>query len=311
MAPLHFELITAQTLELLPREQTVFFFPVGPMEDHGPHLPLGVDLIEAKQLAILAAEKLERDLAGWRAVIMPSAPLGIDSHTGRISITVRGHVLRDWLVDSSFSLTKIGFKHFVCFSGNFGPKQLTAIEDAGRILTQKTRPFLLFRLFQSRKNRYPTLVSASSAAIEDRDLSTNPFWADPIEHGGQRDTSVVLASDPELVDSIYQGLPKIERSGNTFERWMKRNKGELAGYWGSPSLASAESGKKILDERLSDLFPKFQAVWEGANPQALFKSWFSIYPPNKSFFKAWILASALVLLMSLWVFMSFQAMISE
>src|SRR4051812_27649026 len=121
-------------LDALPKSQTVFFFGVGPLEDHGPHLRMGLDVAEAEWLCRSAAERLEKEKPGWVGVLMPSVPLGIDSDTTELAITVRPHVLRDWLVDACRSLRRAGFSHFVCFSGHLGPRQLTAIEEAGKIL---------------------------------------------------------------------------------------------------------------------------------------------------------------------------------
>src|ERR1700692_4462404 len=112
--PIEFQKISSQNLKTLIRQKTVFFFPVGPLEDHGPHLPMGLDLSEAQELCKLTAERLEREMPGWNAVLMPAAPLGIDSDTQVFALTVRAHVLRDWLVDACRSLTRAGFFHYVC-----------------------------------------------------------------------------------------------------------------------------------------------------------------------------------------------------
>src|SRR6185312_7785915 len=123
--PLELARISAKQLEVLPRAQTVFFFPVGPIEDHGPHLPMGLDFIEAGELCRLAATRMEKEMPGWVGILMPPVPLGIESDTTSVALTVRPHVLRDWLVDSARGLNRIGFRHFVCFSGHLGPKQPT------------------------------------------------------------------------------------------------------------------------------------------------------------------------------------------
>src|SRR5690348_4340479 len=98
--PTEFTKITAVQLRSLSKEKSVFFFPVGPLEDHGPHLPLGMDLEEAYRLCFLAAQHLEEEMPGWVGIVMPRAALGIDSNTTSLALTVRPHVLRDWLVDS-------------------------------------------------------------------------------------------------------------------------------------------------------------------------------------------------------------------
>src|SRR3954454_20392093 len=126
--PIDFNKLSTIHLASLPHDKTVFFFSVGPMDDHGPHLPLSLDLQEATWLSQLSAERLEQQKPGWTAVIMPGTFFGIECNTTRATLRVRPHVLRDWLVDSCISLVHLGFLHFVCFSGHLGPRQLTAIE---------------------------------------------------------------------------------------------------------------------------------------------------------------------------------------
>src|ERR1700744_4230787 len=92
--------LTSAQVQALSREKTVFFFSVGPLEDHGPHLPMGLDLLEAEHCCELAADCLSEQMPGWVGIKMPSIPLGIDSNTTQFAITVRPHVLRDWLVDA-------------------------------------------------------------------------------------------------------------------------------------------------------------------------------------------------------------------
>lgn len=299
--PVEFERISANELKRLPRAQTVFFFPVGPLEDHGPHLPLGMDLAEARQACLLAATKLETDLPGWRGVLMPAAPLGLETHTSAIAIRVRGHVLRDWLIDACRSLTRAGFFHYVCFSGQLGPKQLTAIEDASRIISR--RPLRAWFRAPTLLNPSPTLLSASSALTSIQDMKRSPFWPDPIEHGGRRDTSIALAIGDSMVDPSFTTILPQQRPDGFFSRFWLRVRGNLAGFWGNPSQATAEQGANLMIGEISDLFPKFRAVWEGAHPNHLFRSWYSILPPNKSFAKGWLMVFILTLLLSFWFYL--------
>lgn len=306
--PLEFAQLTSAQIQALAPERTVFFFPVGPIEDHGPHLPVGADLSEAAALSRLAAERLERDLQGWIGVLMPSAPLGVEGNTTSMAITVRAHVLRDWLVDASRSLIRMGFAHFVCFSGHIGPRQLTAIEDAGKIILRRTWLKRLLRL--GGKGPFPSLVSARSGLITAADVRKAPLWPDPLEHGGQRDTSIALAlavAEQRSVDPAFVGLPAVERSGSTFSRLFARLTRARKGYWGpAPSQATPESGQKTLIGTVDEVFPKLRAVWEGANPDSLFRSWYSILPPNKSFAVAWLLTFALLGLLLAWFYVFVQ-----
>ncbi len=302
--PIRLNKLTSVQFESLSRKETVFFFPLGPLEDHGPHLPLGLDLEEAYQLCALSALELERQMPGWTGVIMPSVPLGIDTETTRIAITVRPHVLRDWLVDSCRSLIRNGFSHFVCFSGNLGPKQLTAIEEAGKIV----RRIGIFQRglgpwIHPGSNR-PELISASSALVSWKDILASPFWLDPIEHGGERDTSVALAISEDLVDSNFRHLPLIERHRSRWHRNLERRFRRRSGYWGNPATSDRAQGERELSRILEKVFPKMRAVWEGANPASLFRSWYSILPPNKSFFNSWLLVILICLFIAGYLYLT-------
>jgi len=308
---LEFERMTADELEALPRVQTVFLFPVGAPEDHGPHLAMGLDGAEAARLCRMIGERIEKELPGWKAVLMPSAPLGVQNVTTALALRVRAHVLRDWLVDACRSLERAGFVHFVCFSGNLAPRTLTAIEDAGKIISRRGLIKRARRLLAGARSRpYPTLVSASSALTTAQDARRTPFWPDPAEHGGERDTSVALAlsledSGPDEV-WVRAGFPQLvaaARAPGAFSRLLARKTSSTRGYWGEPARATEERGRAELESTVNTLFTRLRAVWDGANPNYLFRSYYSVLPPNKSFAAAWLLTFALVVLFWIWVSM--------
>jgi creatinine amidohydrolase len=299
----------------LPRAQTVFFFPVGPLEDHGPHLPLGLDLIEATALCRLAAERLEREMPGWNAVLMPAAPLGIDSNTRQLALTVRAHVLRDWLVDACKGLTRAGFCHFACFSGHLGPKQLTAIEEAGGLIRKRTRWIRLSRRLMGARATalppLPTLFSVCSAQVTSATVRESPLFLDAREHGGRRDTSVALTLEPALVDPSQATLEA--RPWASPARWKRswlRLTRQISGYWGKPAEGSAAWGQGVLQGTIDEVFPKIRAVLEGADPNHLFRSWYSIVPSNRSFFVSWLLALIFAGFLLMWVFVNLASIVN-
>ena len=292
-----FENLNASKIMTLSREDTVFFFAVGPLEDHGPHLPVGLDGFEASHLCHALAARFEIEREGRTSVLMSRVPFGIDSNTSKLVIRVRAHVLRDWLVDSCESLFKLGFTRFVCVSGHLGPKQLTAIEEAGKFLRKKTGYFGLRRIFTAKpKTGGPILISASSALLTKKEVFRSPFKAKPNQHGGERDTSVALAISGELVQSIYPALPVQLPPQNE-------------SYWGNPGEASAEKGKQILEAQIDEIYTRLKRVWAGEAVERQFKTWYSIFPPNQSLFKAWFLSLILALILAAWVFLSLRALI--
>jgi creatinine amidohydrolase len=299
--PIELQNLSSSELQSLPAAKTVFFFPVAALEDHGPHLPMGLDLEKARALCRLAAEKLEAEMPEWTGVLMPSAPLGVETDATRIALTVRSYVLRDWLVDACKSLKRIGFKHYVCFSGQLGPRQLTAIEDAAKLISRRPLYSLLSRT-PPKESAYVTLVSACSALVTVQEVRLSPFWPDAVEHGGKKDTSIALALRPEAVDPTYTGLVEVARPTLKWNRLWLRLRRKTPSYWGNPAQATAENGRQILVGQINEIFPKLRAVWEGANPDFLFRSWYSILPPNKSFAKGWLMGLSVVVL--IWAYLN-------
>lgn len=301
--PIHrLDRLRAADLRALPRERTIFFVPVGPIEDHGDALPVALDLHEASALAERAATKLAAD--GWTGVLAPPAALGVDANTGALGIRVRAHVLRDYLVDFADSLAGQGFRYFVAVSGNPGPRQLTAIEEAGKFLRKR---HLRFGVFPNAAA--PILVSANSVLLDDAEKSRSSFYMDAAEHGGERDASVALASVPELVDEkLLRAQPAAEPSGPAgIARWRAGAAGEISGYWGAPAKGEAARGADLLEEKAKTLALKLKAAIEGGKPHALFKSWYSLVPTNQSLFRIWVLVVLLATVLGGWVLVSLQA----
>lgn len=306
--PKFLERMNAEEIAKLPRATTVFFFPVGPLEDHGSHLPVSLDLCEADRLCVLSAEALEKAMPQYIGVIMPKAALGINSNTTQFALTVRAHVLRDWLVDACLSLSRAGFSIFVCWSGNAGPHQLTAIEEAGKIVRRKTgggpigKLLALFAFAASRK--WPIrscLLSAASPLITKEEFRASWFFPNPKEHGGESDTSIALATVPQWVDPNFPLLEPVAPLSK-WGRLKKRQLKTMAGYWGNPAQGSSEKGRHIFEARVQEFMPKLRAVLEGSNPDVIFRSWYSLIPTNKSFFLAWVIAVTIVILMVLWFY---------
>jgi creatinine amidohydrolase len=227
---LHLEQMTADELKQLNRDRTLIFIPVAALEDFGPHLPLAHGLNEATYFCEQTAVNFEGKYQGWNCVIAPRAPIGISTQTTEVSLVSRGHVLRDWLVDFCLQLNRVGFSYFVCVTGSLTPRQLTAIDDAAKQISRRAR----YRLIKTR----PKLLSASTVQLQKSEVYRSPFWPDAWEHGGELDTSVALAIDPNEVRPIYSELKQIVRPVGFFERLLLRVRGKRSGYWGAPQMAT-------------------------------------------------------------------------
>jgi len=306
--PLELKNISTQRLASLSKENTVFFFPVGVLEDHGEHLPVGLDIFEAKATAYALAKMLETQRPDWTGVLMPDMPLGVDGNTTKIAFGVRSYVLRDWLVDICKSLSRLNFKHFVCISGSISPRQLTVIEDASKLVRNYSSRRRFFSFFRSNKSE---LVSASSAMALNKEIFSAPFWPTPREHGGKLDTSVALFTNPDLVSENHKELKARPEPGHGWVRLKNRLSKNVYGYWGdAPMHATCDFGEKHISDKVQFLYPKLEAVWDGKVPYwVAFRSWHSILPPNKSFFKAWLLVLVMAIVLFVWLYLNISALL--
>jgi creatinine amidohydrolase/Fe(II)-dependent formamide hydrolase-like protein len=295
--------MTADEIEALPRGTTVVFFPVAALEDHGPHLPVGLKLDEAEALCRMAAERLEAENKGWTGVIAPRAPIGVETLTSSWAFSVRGYVMRDYLVDLGWTWLRQGFRFLVCFSGSPTARQRTAVEEAGRILSSRARAARgrILEFFKGSGEGMPSLVSAQSGDSLPKDIWPSLLGADPVEHGGRRDTSMALW--------LYQDSPREPkvmpaealRTGTPLARFWLKRKNKLWGYWGDPSKASPTLGSDLLSDQLGAFFPRLNAWITGANPTRVFSSWEALLPSNRTTFKVWLLGGAIFLLVLMYL----------
>ncbi len=68
--------LTWPQLEALDRARTVIFVSISPIEEHGPHLPLGTDLYTCQALTEALAAQVEAQCPGVTAVLAPLLPIG-------------------------------------------------------------------------------------------------------------------------------------------------------------------------------------------------------------------------------------------
>src|SRR5262249_62203324 len=76
MSVLRLEELTAPALDALDRNRTLAVVGVSPLEQHGPHLPVGVDYLAARHFAEAIAERIVARRPGWTVVLTPTLPLG-------------------------------------------------------------------------------------------------------------------------------------------------------------------------------------------------------------------------------------------
>jgi Creatinine amidohydrolase len=63
-------------IDALNRQRTLFILPVGMLEEHGPHLPVGADTMGVMHEAAGASRRVSEALPEWAIVMMPALNYG-------------------------------------------------------------------------------------------------------------------------------------------------------------------------------------------------------------------------------------------
>jgi creatinine amidohydrolase len=226
--------MTYEEVAALDRSKTVAILPVGAVEAHGPHLPLGTDVIIAGAMARAAAAALERE--GRAAVLLPAlhytaAPFGA-AFAGTLSVTPS--TVTALVVDVARELGRHGFGMLAIANAHLDPAHLGALNLA----VEKIRAEKLLVV------AFPDLTRKPWA------LRLTEEFKSGAAHAGRYEGSVVMAERPELVRSAIAGaLPANPSSITAAIRDGRKTFAEAGGpraYFGAPAEATAEEGRATI-----------------------------------------------------------------
>jgi creatinine amidohydrolase len=257
------EEMSTPALDALDRARTVVVLTVSPLEEHGPHLPVGVDAIAARHFAQSLSEKLTAARPGWTALLAPTLHLGSFTFDAVGTVSVRQRVVRDAVVDYGRSLARAGFRYILVANGHGGPGHLTALEEASAIVSRRHR------------GRYVDKIEAAlGRPLTDEERRA---FADDA-HGGWFETSLMLLIRPDLVDQSYRTLPPARYSlpERAVPNFPLRNGGQ--GYVGHPALADAAFARAVTDVLMEESMALVEGLLDGRIPPSAGRSPFFVLP---------------------------------
>ncbi|MFL6141348.1 MAG: creatininase family protein [Labedaea sp.] len=230
------DLTSPQVADLLLAERRpVLLLPVGSVEPHGPHAPLRTDALISAGVCERAAERLAGDPA-LRVLILPALPYGVTRYAAAFpgAVSVGEETLRALVVDICRSLARQGFRHIVVVNNHFEPEHVAALRAA---------------VAEAGVGYLDILRRQNVARLTEEFQSSSC-------HGGQYETSLVLADRPHLVDTATMAaLPEVTvdmagamRSGRTDFLAMGMDRA----YCGAPAAATPQEGQSTFDT-LTDL----------------------------------------------------------
>ncbi len=223
--------------------------PTGMTEQHGPHLPLDVDVRLCTEVCRRAAERLEGE-----ALVTPPVPFGYAPHQMDFpgSLGVDGQVFVDYVLGVTKSLVHHGFRHIIIVNGHGSnwpfveiASRLTIVRSEGRAMCAALN---YWNLGKVRKAAQQVLQSGEPVP----------------SHAGEFETSLYLAIDAEAVNMARaeHGWPGDGPIGTDL---LAGPEGDIVAhmpYWstmyrygikGDARMGTAEKGQVLLEAAVSGL----------------------------------------------------------
>ena len=244
----HLEQMTYPQVGSLAARTDLALLPVGPPEAHGPHLPVGTDIIAACELC----ERAARELAarGIECLIAPPLPYCLAEIASPFpgTITIRGEVVTALVADICCGLARSGFRRTLVVSGHAEEKNLVALRAGAE---QAGKAEALVQVSRWYGDALPGLLHLLKEDHPEYDI-----------HAGEWETALVMLRAPELVDRMAlstlasnRGTHRAPESEAPAARTFPEM-GAPQAYYGDPRQATpitAESlyaalGKFVADE---------------------------------------------------------------
>jgi creatinine amidohydrolase len=227
--------MTWTEVRALPHNRTVAILPTAAVEAHGPHLPLGTDIVIAEAMARAGAARLSaRDL---HVLVVPTiafapAPFAA-AFAGTIDTPAAATTMM--VLGIARSLAAHGIRVTAVANAHHDPAHVAALREAAARAAMEGGGALVF----------PDLTRRHWAE------KLTPEFRSGACHAGRYEGSVVLAEQPEAVNTtVMQSLPPNPRSLVDAIRMGHVTFAECGGadaYFGFPAEATADEGRQIVE----------------------------------------------------------------
>ena len=220
-----FDELNMSEAEKAAKKGKIVIIPCGSVEEHGTHLPLCTDSIQAEYVATNVAKKTD-------SLVAPALRYGLCNSTRNFpgTITISFDSLRHIIADILDDFIRNGFKKLLIITGHAGGSHMTAIKLAAKDIVTK---------HMSDKIKPRIMVCSDydfAFDLKDKDIDYRD------SHAGTIETSRVMDIRSDLItgkgEKNFPNIPQFEISPNP-EQYFP------SGVMGDPTIASKERGQII------------------------------------------------------------------
>ena len=224
--------LTWKALDALDRDKTAAIMPIGSVEQHGYHMPLGTDYL----LAVKLAEALEAmELTQGEGLILPPIQFGLNTEHYRFpgTICLKEDTITAVLTQQAESLQRHGFHNIVIVNTHGG--------NVGYLET-------FIRAYRAAHDCNLTVVDYNKGGFFGEKLGWFDNPVAPDVHAGEFETSMMLYLDPELVDLAQDAkyLCECNKPNRQLPAGWMTHEISKTGMIGDATSASAQKGERYF-----------------------------------------------------------------
>jgi len=228
--------LTSGELAQLPRDATVVLFPIGSIEVHGNHLPLGTDSMVIQRIAESAAEREPP------ALVLPTLDYAYVNENIHFpgTVTLSGKTLISIVEEICDEVSRNGFKKIILLNGHGGNNEILRAIQRG--LLRGKRDYVTYMYIEPWGPIRKEIEELAKGAT--------------IEHACEIETSTALYLIGDLVkmDRVTHeaslgstDVPSTVKTQVSFPSYC------IEGYVGDPRRATKEKGSILVEKWVEDV----------------------------------------------------------
>jgi len=205
------------------KSKPIVILPIGAVEEHGDHLPLGTDTFEIDHVVQRLADKVD-------AIVLPTIPFGECGSTYNFpgTISIRFETLNSMVRDILKEIIRHGGDRILILSGHAGGNHMTALKLAAKNAVRENPSLKI-------------MVLSDYNLVPEFEKVKIPTWDG---HAGMVETSRMLNIRPDI---SRKGKKATKRKKDDYMVLPYPERLFPSGVMGDPTRASEELGREIDD----------------------------------------------------------------